>query len=220
MKIYICGDSISASYTPEQAPQAGWGQYLDQFLPGVPVVNKAVGGRSTKSFLSEGRLSEVEALLEEGDIVLIQFAHNDENILLWRYSEPWSAYVNQLSIFIDTARFYGAVPVVLSPICMRVWLGGKLQPTHGEYPAAAQEAARSKNAAFIDMYQESFDLASSLGEEGSKCLFLYLPAGHEHYPAGREDFAHTSTEGAQAFAKIIAQNLIRLGLVTVKEGLL
>ena len=66
----------------------------------------------------------------------------------------------------------------------------------------------------------SFALASSLGEEGSKRLFLYLPAGHEHYPGGREDFAHTSTEGAQAFAKIIARNLIRLGLVTVKEGLL
>lgn len=54
MTIYICGDSTAATYPPENAPITGWGQLLGDYLPNVNVVNKAVGGRSTKSFLAEG----------------------------------------------------------------------------------------------------------------------------------------------------------------------
>ena len=59
MKIFICGDSTAASYAPEQAPLTGWGQALGELLPQAQVVNKAMAGRSTKSYLSEGRLVEV-----------------------------------------------------------------------------------------------------------------------------------------------------------------
>ena len=60
MTIYICGDSTAASYKPEQAPIMGWGQALGELLPGVRVENRAMAGRSTKSFLSEGRLQKIE----------------------------------------------------------------------------------------------------------------------------------------------------------------
>ena len=59
MTIFICGDSTSASYTPDRAPLTGWGQAMADMLPDIPVVNAAMAGRSTKSFLAEGRLIPV-----------------------------------------------------------------------------------------------------------------------------------------------------------------
>ena len=73
MTIYICGDSTAATYPPENAPITGWGQLLGDYLPNVNVVNKAVGGRSTKSFLAEGRLTDIERTIQPGDLLLIQF---------------------------------------------------------------------------------------------------------------------------------------------------
>ena len=207
MKIYILGDSISAAYTPEQAPQEGWGQELGSFLPETEIINKAAGGRSTKSYISEGRLAEVEKILEAGDIVLVQFAHNDWNPIKWRYCEADIGYKDNLRIFVDTARQYGAVPVLLSPICMRIWQDGQLQPTHSDYPKAMRQVASEKGAAFIDMYKLSYDEVETLGEENSKRLYLYTPDG------SKRDDAHTSIEGAKLFARIIADELIKLGLV-------
>ena len=69
MTIFICGDSTAASYTPDRAPLTGWGQALADMLPDIPVVNAAMAGRSTKSFLSEGRLIPVEEQLQPGDLI-------------------------------------------------------------------------------------------------------------------------------------------------------
>ena len=205
MRIFICGDSISASYTPDKAPQAGWGQYLGEFLPRAEIRNHAMPGRSTKSFIDEGRLDDVEKELESGDLMLIQFAHNDWNPKPERFCEARGGYSENLRRFIATARARGAVPVLLTPICMRIWQDGELQPTHGDYPAAMRDVASETGAALIDMYAESFSLTRELGEEASKRLFLYTEA--------KADDAHTSFEGARAFAKIIAQRLKELNLI-------
>ena len=78
MRIFVCGDSTAASYNPEETRMVGWGQLLGDFLPGTTVVNLSMAGRSTKTFLAEGRL-EPAGQADPGDLVLIQFAHNDEN---------------------------------------------------------------------------------------------------------------------------------------------
>ena len=88
MTIYICGDSTAASYTPEKAPITGWGQVLGQFLPGVEIINHAFAGRSSKSFLAEGRLQPVEEHIRPGDLLLIQFTHNDRNPRPERHTDP------------------------------------------------------------------------------------------------------------------------------------
>ena len=117
MTIFICGDSTAASYTPDRAPLTGWGQALADMLPDIPVVNAAMAGRSTKSFLSEGRLIPVEEQLQPGDLMLIQFTHNDWSDLTWRHTDPWTSFMNNLAIFVETARLAGATPVLLTPIC-------------------------------------------------------------------------------------------------------
>ena len=79
MQIFICGDSTAASYNPEETQMVGWGQLLGNHLPAVTVVNLAMAGRSTKTFLQEHRLDPVSSKARPGDLMLVQFAHNDEN---------------------------------------------------------------------------------------------------------------------------------------------
>ena len=99
MTIYICGDSTAATYPPENAPITGWGQLLGDYLPNVNVVNKAVGGRSTKSFLAEGRLTDIERTIQPGDLLLIQFTHNDTSDLVWRHTDPNTSFSANLEIY-------------------------------------------------------------------------------------------------------------------------
>jgi lysophospholipase L1-like esterase len=214
MRIFVCGDSTAASYNPEETRMVGWGQLLGDFLPGVTVVNLSMAGRSTKTFLAEGRL-EPAGQADPGDLVLIQFAHNDENEKKpERYTAPWTEFPENLKFFIRFAREHGAVPVLLTPICMRIWQDGKLQPTHGEYPAAMRAVAEETGVPLIDLYTESFRIVESMGEEGSKALFMHFAPGEDPaYPDGSEDNAHTKRAGAERFAAAAARGLKELGLV-------
>jgi lysophospholipase L1-like esterase len=187
---------------------------LGELTGGVPVVNCAMGGRSTKSFISEGRLVGIEKQLRPGDLMLIQFAHNDESDLVWRHTDPWTSYINNLAIFVDTARLYKAVPVLMTPICMRLWQDGQLAESHGDYIKAVHYLAEQRNVPLIDMYGKSRELAEKLGEEGSRTLFMHLEKGaYPAFPEGREDNAHTQRAGAAAFARIAAEELKRLNLI-------
>ena len=214
MRIFVCGDSTAASYNPEETRMVGWGQLLGDYLPGTDVVNLSMAGRSTKTFLAEGRL-EPAGQADPGDLVLIQFAHNDENEKKpERYTAPWTEFTENLRFFIRFAREHGAVPVLLTPICMRVWQDGKLQPTHGEYPAAMRTVAEEMNVPLIDLYTESFRIVEEMGEEGSKALFMHFAPGEDPaYPDGSQDNAHTKRAGAERFAAAAARGLKALGLV-------
>ena len=214
MRIFVCGDSTAASYNPEETRMVGWGQLLGDYLPGTDVVNLSMAGRSTKTFLAEGRL-EPAGQADPGDLVLIQFAHNDENEKKpERYTAPWTEFTENLRFFIRFAREHGAVPVLLTPICMRVWQDGKLQPTHGEYPAAMRTVAEEMNVPLIDLYAESFRIVEEMGEEGSKALFMHFAPGEDPaYPDGSQDNAHTKQAGAERFAAAAARGLKALGLV-------
>jgi len=215
MKIYVCGDSTAASYGPEKQPITGWGQLLENYTGGVPVVNGAMGGRSTKSFLSEGRLLKMEADMEAGDIVLIQFTHNDTSDLVWRHTDPWTSFLNNLSIFIDTAREYGAVPVLVTPICRRYFRDGEMLPSHGEYPDAIRVLAKQRGTELIDMFAYSVEIVKRLGDEKSKPLYMHFAAGlYPAYPDGQADDTHTQYAGADLYAKFAAEELRRKGLIS------
>lgn len=214
MNIYICGDSTAASYDPQETLIVGWGQLLADHLPGVTVKNHAKAGRSTKSFLAEGRLSLFEDELRPGDLLVIQFAHNDEGDKPERHTEPWEDFTDNLNIFIDTALAHGAQPVLMTPICMRVYQEGRLQPTHGEYLQAMRALAKKRDLPLADLYEDSFRIVESLGEEGSKALYMHLAKDQDpRYPDGKADNAHTRRAGAEAFAQAAARELRALKLV-------
>ena len=215
MQIFIFGDSTAASYDPKETLMVGWGQRLGSYLPGCTVVNLAKAGRSTKTFLGEHRLDPADASARPGDLMLIQFAHNDENEKKpERYVTP-AQFRENLILFVNFARRHQAVPVLLTPICMRIWENGVLQPTHGDYPRVMRDLAAELDLPLIDLYGESFRIVSGLGEESSKALFMQIPQGLDpRYPEALDDNAHTRFEGADRFAAFVAGELTgRLKLV-------
>ena len=208
MTIYICGDSTAASYAAEKAPITGWGQLLGEYLPRVNVVNKAMAGRSTKSFLSEGRLIDVEKNIQPGDLLLIQFTHNDYSDLVWRHTDANTSFMNNLSIFADTARIHGAAPVLLTPIPIRAWREGELVDLHGEYPAAIRRLAMVKGIPMIDVLEEGLSALRAMGEEATRPLYMNVEAGqYPAYPNGSRDDVHTQHAGAALYARIVAEQL-------------
>ena len=219
MQIFICGDSTAASYRPEETLMVGWGQLLGDRLPGTDIINLAMAGRSTRTFLAENRLQPAAEYARPGDLMLIQFAHNDENEKKpERYAAPWTDFTENLRCFIRFAREKQAVPVLLTPICMRIWQDGKLQPTHGDYPAAMRAAASEMDVPLIDLYTESFRIVESMGEEGSKALFMHFSPGEDPAnPEGTQDNAHTRRPGAERFAAAAARGLKALGLIPAQE---
>lgn len=214
MTVYICGDSTAASYKPEEAPRAGWGQVLNEFIPGIPIDNRAIAARSTKSFLSEGRLQAIEAEIQPEDLLLIQFTHNDSSSLVWRHTDPWTSFYHNLEIFVDTALLHGARPVLMTPICCRSWENGRLAESHGEYPDAVRMLAKQRNLPLIDIYAMSTSLLRDLGEEESRRLYMHVQPGvYPAFPDGLTDDTHTRRPGAEAYARMTAEALKEMGLV-------
>ena len=208
MTIFICGDSTAATYAPENAPITGWGQLLGEFIPGANVVNKAVGGRSTKSFMSEGRLVDIENTIQPGDLLLIQFTHNDTSDLVWRHTDPHTSFAANLEIFVDTARIHGAIPVLMTPIPRRWWREGRIINAHGEYPDAIRRVAMQRGVILLDVLAESTRIIEEMGEEATYPLYMNVEPGlYPAYPDGSKDDTHTQRAGAEFFAKMTADML-------------
>lgn len=212
--IYSIGDSTMANkVNPETNPEHGWGQVLPTFFnPDVVIDNRAVNGRSTKSFINEKRWESVYKVLKPGDYVFIQFGHNDGKIAdSLRYTNPHTAYRYNLIRFVKETREKGAIPILFSSIARRNFNEqGVLIGTHGEYPLETRLVAQEYNVPFIDLeyYSESLEIA--YGPEKSKALHLHYKAGEiPYYPEGKDDDTHLSLKGATEIARI-AVNQIKL----------
>ena len=177
-RVFIAGDSTAAEYGPERAPRNGWGQQLQGFLDPAhfQVRNHAMGGRSSRSFIDEGRLEPVVRELRKGDVLLIQFGHNDAKYEdPRRYNEPEQAYPQWLMRYVATARERGATPILLTPVSRRVWDFGSLLDTHARYTQAVLDLAARENVALIDLNASSTDWLRALGDEPSKAYFEHVP---------------------------------------------
>ena len=196
-RIFIAADSTAASYGPERAPQAGWGQTLQSWLDEGQwqVRNHAVGGRSTRSFINEGRLDAIEKELQAGDVLLIQFGHNDaKREDPTRYTDPDSDYPQFLSRYIVAARGKGATPILITPVARLLYDFGALLDTHGRYTQAMKQVAKAQNVQLIDLNASSMAWIRALGEQGAKPYFMFVPEQN------KADGTHFSVAGATAVA--------------------
>lgn len=216
-KLHLIGDSTMADKpTDPPNPEHGWGQILPAFFrdPAM-VVNHAVNGRSTKSFIDEGRWQQVLDVLQPGDYVLIQFGHNDEKSAdPLRYTDPHGAYEDNLRRFIRETRAHGATPLLATPVVRRKWdANGKLVDTHGEYPDAMRSVAREENVPLLDLQRLTAEMVEKEGVDGSKKIYLWIrPGEYRRLPDGREDDTHFSAYGATAVAGLAVQEMRRLDL--------
>ena len=206
-RLFIAGDSTAADYPPERSPQTGWGQALRIYSPApTRILNRAVNGRSTRSFIDQGKWDALVNELREDDTVLISFGHNDSrDDAVDRHAPAFGAYTDNLLHFISDVRAKGATPVLLSPAARRLWEGPAMVETHGDYRRAMREAAAKAGAAYIDLSLLSLSYFEALDQEATKADFLWLPAGaHPRFPDGVEDNTHFTLLGACGVAYVIA----------------
>lgn len=204
--IYTIGDStMSNKENPLDNPERGWAQMLFHFLPESYTLNNyAANGRSSKSFLEEGRWKLVVNSLHKNDYVLIQFGHNDQKINdKLRYTEPYTQFRDNLIRYVKEARSTGANPILLTPIVRRKFnTEGILIDTHGDYPKVIRMVASEFNVPLIDLQLITEKMEQTLGVEESKKIHLHFSEGeHPYYPHGIVDDTHLSEFGASLIAK-------------------
>jgi lysophospholipase L1-like esterase len=208
--LYIAGDSTAATYPAEAAPQFGWGQFLAEVL-GDAVVNVAMPGASSKSFIDLGLLDRILDRITAGDCLVVSFGHNDAKVEdPARYTEPATTYPEHLSRYIDGARARGASPVLVTPVERRHFdSAGAIVPSHGRYPAAMAALAADWDVPLIDLTASSTRLWNAEGPAGTKKYFLHVPAGtYPKYLDGIEDNTHFVEYGAREVARLIAPSLV------------
>lgn len=212
-RIFIASDSTVQDYAPGRYPQSGWGTMLRCAVdPGVEIVNRAIGGRSTKSFMAEGRLTAIARDLRPGDTLLIQFGHNDATVAKPERYTPIPEYEANLRHFIATATAAGAQSVLLTPVTRRQFAGGKVTPSFPTYAAATRRVAAATGTPIIDLAALSERWIGRVGKAGSARFYLHYAGadGAPGFPKGVDDDTHFSELGARRVADLVAGGLSRL----------
>lgn len=211
-RLFIAGDSTAQTYNKERTLMRGWGQEIQQYLDTADfiVVNHAKAGRSTKSFLAEARWDSLIAHVQQGDVVAIQFGHNDTSTRPERHASE-GEYKDNLRKMINETRAKGAEPILITSIVMRTFVGSNLTDDRlKKYPVFMKQVAREEGVRLIDANTFMRDTVLLLGPEKSKDLYLWIEAGVDStYKEGREDDTHMCEAGAKAVAEFIAEELTK-----------
>lgn len=235
--VFMIGDSTMANKPLDKENQErGWGQMLPIYLEGaIKVDNHAVNGRSSKSFIDEGRWEKVREQIRPGDYVIIQFGHNDEKAKSPdRYTVPGSTFDANLKKFVNETREKGGTPILMNSIVRRnfpangiaaaqtddrqkTWKkglenypaeGDTLVDTHGDYRIAPKNVAEEMGVVFIDMNTLTHELVQGLGKDSSKDLFMWMPVGkYEFAPNGRIDNTHLNVYGGIVVSRLAVNAL-------------
>lgn len=212
--VFIAGDSTAAKNNGD--PIQGWGEpFHDYFDPAkINVVNLARGGRSSRTFITEGLWDKLLAEVKSGDFVLIQFGHNDGGAInaeppgstrplrargslpgVGEESQKIDNVLTHRDEVVHTFGWYvrkmiadvkarGATPIILSLTVRDIWTGGKIERGNGEYRNWDRAIARSAGIAFVDLTRILADQYQELGEEKTGVFFA---RDHTHSrPAGAE----------------------------------
>jgi len=209
--VWTIGDSTMANKKAEVAPETGWCQSFPNFVTAnIEVKNRAMNGRSSKSFITEGRWKAILDSLQQGNYVFIQFGHNDQKIQdSTRYTEPFTTYRKNLERFVRETRGKGATPILFTSIVRRKFEKGFLIDTHGNYPVVTRMVASEMKVPLVDLQMLTAGAITAVGEKESKKIYLWIPPT-EKFPEGRKDDTHLSVEGARLVAKLAAQQLMLL----------
>jgi len=233
--IFIIGDSTAANKDISGGKQErGWGMVLQSYFDDNIVVNNhAVNGRSSKSFIEEGRWDKVLELMKPGDYVIIQFGHNDEKPQPQRHTDPGSTFDYNLAKFVRETREHGGIPVLMNCVVRRNFTkiapkndddeklrtstfkdaqglveGDSLIDTHGLYRVAPRDVALRMNCHFVDANQITHNLEQGLGAEASKKLHMwFMPGTEPSEPKGKQDNTHYNIYGSHTVARLLADAL-------------
>ena len=204
--IYLTGDStvVDAQYEP----WASWGQMLPYFFvpEKVVIANYAESGETLKAFEDRHRIDKIWNKLRPGDYLFIQFGHNDQK---YGNSEK-SGYRKRLKEWIDKAKQWGAIPVLVTSMNRHVFdENNKIVNTLDDFPEAMRKVAKEENVFLIDLNAMSKTLFEAMGPENSKKAFVYYPANsYPNQPNALADDTHFNTYGAYELAKCVVKSMV------------
>ena len=228
--IFMIGDSTMANKSLKDGNlERGWGMVLSCYFDDPVVIeNHAVNGRSTKSFIDEGRWQKVLDRIKPGDYVVIQFGHNDEKPKPDRHTDPGSTFDDNLKRFVNEAREKGGIPILMNCVVRRNFAivapkndddealrnkafasqnareGDTLVDTHGDYAVAPRNVAKELDVPFVDANKITHDLEQGLGPVESRNLHMWFYPGDTRLPKGRQDNTHYNVYGAHRVASLLA----------------
>ena len=222
MKILLAGDSTVANCPTHEFPMSGWGARLAPLTYAWGAVyNFAKGGASTESFRAEGLWTDLLAEAGAGDLVLIQFGHNDQKK---QHLAARTGYAANLRTLVAEVRALGAAPVLCTPVERRHFLDAPssdavLEESLEDYPEVVRELGLELGVPVMDLNAWTRDLYLRLGRDGSRGLFCHFgPGEHAHWPDGLADDTHFSQQGAALVAGEVAGQLGGLGYGVAGTG--
>lgn len=231
--LYIIGDStVRNGDGSGRNGQYGWGSFIAGYFDTtrIAVRNHAIGGRSSRTFITEGRWNTILAHLKKGDHVIIQFGHNDGGPLddtarargtikgtgeeskeifnpKMKKQEVVHSYGWYLRKYIRETKDKDAVPIICSPIPRDRWADGKVKRANQDYGKWAEEVAKAEGAIFIDLNGLIADEYEKLGPEKVKDFFY-------------GDHTHTNKAGAELNAATVIDAIKSLRRSTLKRYLI
>lgn len=220
--IHVIGDSTVSNYNATVYPQTGWGQIIGSFFnaSNAKINNVAIGGRSSKTFYTDGRLSALKSTVKAGDYLFVQFGHNDRYFGSNARQVPLDSFAYFLKIYIDSARSWKAVPVLVSPMVMNAWSGATMRNVFTEkgsdYRGVMEKLAKEKDVPFIDLNMRSFEDCKKWGANYiTSFIYHHYDAGdYPNWPTGSNDGTHFQENGSVANSRWIADGIRALSSLT------
>ncbi len=223
VKLFLVGDSTMADKDyPEDNPERGWGMVLPSYFnDNVIIENHARNGRSTKTFITEGRWDFLMSRISKGDYVVIQFSHNDE-VETKKSFTPLPDFKSNFKKFVLDVRSKGANPILCTPVARRKFDSiGNLEDTHPIYPKAIKEVSKELKVPLINMEKKSEAVLRKYGVEDSKKLFMHIEPGiWKKVPNGKIDDTHFVEKGAMEMAGCFVEGIKKLKIKPLKRNLL
>jgi lysophospholipase L1-like esterase len=197
--VFLIGDSTVCDQSRE--PYASWGQMLPRFFkPTVAVANHGESGETYRDSIGRRRLDKVISVMAPGDILFMQFGHNDQKQIAAGNGGPFTTYVLEMKAHIAAVRRVGGIPVVVSPMERRGFdAAGKVLPSLADYARAARETAAAEQVALIDLNAMSKPFYEALGPELSAQAFAA--------PGGTVDNTHHNNYGSYELARCVARGI-------------
>jgi lysophospholipase L1-like esterase len=197
IRIVLVGDSTVTD-------DSGWGGGFRLLATsGIDVVNTAANGRSSKSFIDEGRWKDALAL--KGDYYLIQFGHNDEpGKGPERETDPATTYTANMTRYVDEARAIGARPVLVTSLARRIFDkagSGRIVSTQTPFVEAVRRIAAAKRVPLVDLFARSVALSEKMGADALVEFSPVNPAG------GGVDTTHLNSKGSVLFGRLVVEEL-------------
>ncbi|MGE6629217.1 rhamnogalacturonan acetylesterase [Bacillus sp. NPDC077027] len=198
--IYLAADSTVQRYD-DTTNQGGWGQFLHEYITSdFKVINRAIGGRSSKTFVEEGRLDRILQDILPNDWLFVQMGHNDASKNNPdRYTEPFTTYKYYLRQYVTGARQKGASSLLITPVARFHYKNGQFINDFPDYCTAMNQVAEEEQVPLIDLMEKSLAHFKAIGE---KTVYTYFMVSE-----GINDYTHFTKKGAREMARLVAEGM-------------